>query len=227
MQLDRPERGFSFAKEGPLDMRMSRRGPTAADIVNSLSPEDLSRIIWVFGEERRARAIADAIAQARAKAKLETTRDLVAAIERAVGRRKTRDPIHPATRTFQALRIYVNGELEQLAKGLSAAERLLKPHGILAVVSFHSLEDRIVKRFFAERSETQPKTSRHQPALTAPAPSFELLFKGHHKASDEEVEVNPRARSAKLRAARRTNTLPFKLDLAALGVPSLSRARTH
>lgn len=228
MQLDRPERGFSFAKDGPLDMRMSRKGPTAADIVNTLAPEDLSRIIWVFGEERRARAIAEAIARARAKARLETTRDLVAAIERAIGRQKHPERIHPATRTFQALRIYVNGELDELAKALSAAERLLKPEGRLAVVTFHSLEDRIVKRFLAERSEARPSPSRHQPALPdGPAPSFELLFKGHQEASAAEIETNPRARSAKLRAARRTNTLPIKLDLAALGVPSLGEMRAH
>jgi len=225
MQLDTPERGFSFAKDGPLDMRMSREGPTAADIVNRLAPEDLSRIIAVLGEERRARAIARAIARARERAKLETTLQLVAAVEQATGRQKHDERIHPATRTFQALRIYVNGELEELARALSAAERLLKPEGRLVVVTFHSLEDRIVKRFLAERSKARPSPSRHQSPLAAGfTPSFDVLFKGHMEAGRAEVEGNPRARSAKLRAARRTDAPALRLDLAALGVPSLGEA---
>jgi 16S rRNA (cytosine1402-N4)-methyltransferase len=226
MQLDTPERGFSFSKDGPLDMRMSQTGPTAADIVNTFAPEDLSRIIAVLGEERRARAISRAIVWARAKARLETTRHLVSAVEQATGRQKHHERIHPATKTFQALRIYVNSELDELAKALSAAEHLLKPEGRLAVVTFHSLEDRIVKRFLAERSQARPSPSRHQPApAAAPAPSFELLFKGHREASDTEVALNPRARSAKLRAARRTAAPAFKLDFAALGVPSVGEVR--
>jgi 16S rRNA (cytosine1402-N4)-methyltransferase len=222
MQLDAPERGFSFAKDGPLDMRMSQKGPSAADIVNRLAPEDLSRIIAVLGEERRARAIARTIVRARTKAKLETTLQLVAAVEQATGRQKHDERIHPATRTFQALRVYVNGELDELARALSAAEHLLKPEGRLAVVTFHSLEDRIVKRFLTERSAARPSPSRHQPSLPiASAPSFELLFKGHMEASAAEVARNPRARSAKLRAARRIAAPAFRLDMAALGVPSL------
>lgn len=163
MQIDEAERGFSFAKDGPLDMRMEQAGPSAADVVNAAEAEHLSRIIYILGEERKARAIANAIVRARAEAPILTTQGLVRAIERATGRQRPQDRIHPATRTFQALRIYVNRELEELGYALAAAERLLKPGGRLAVVTFHSLEDRIVKRFFAERSGKLPSPSRHMP----------------------------------------------------------------
>ena len=226
MQIDEAERGFSFAKDGPLDMRMSCEGPTAADIVNSFEPGALARIIAVLGEEHKARAIARAIVKARQHRKLSTTFALVNAIEQATGKQKHFERIHPATRTFQALRIYVNGELDELAEGLAAAERLLKPGGRLAVVTFHSLEDRIVKRFLHERSREKPEQSRHVPApLEFAAPSFNLVFKGHAGASDTEAAVNPRARSAKLRAAERTEAPCHSLDMRALGVPQLEHVR--
>jgi 16S rRNA (cytosine1402-N4)-methyltransferase len=222
MQIDEAERGFSFLKEGPLDMRMSRSGPTAADIVNQAPPEQLSRIIGVLGEERRARAIASAIAKLRRYHPIVTTSDLVQAVERATGRKRSHERIHPATRTFQALRIYVNSELEELAQALAAAERLLKPGARLAVVSFHSLEDRIVKRFFAGRSSAPKAPSRHMPiAADYVRPSFSTVIRGHAEPNEEEIAENPRARSAKLRAAERTEAPALPLDLKALGVPLL------
>jgi len=226
MQLDEAARGFSFMRDGPLDMRMAKAGPSAADAVNTLSQDTLGRIIHIYGEEQRARAIARAIITMRAAAPITTTAALVRAIETAVGRQRPQDRIHPATRTFQALRIYVNGELDELAAALAAAERLLAPGGRLAVVTFHSLEDRIVKRFLVSRSGMLPSASRHLPQGQAgPAPSFELLFKGHREASEAEARRNPRARSAKLRAAIRTAAAPFKLNPADLGVPSFDVRR--
>lgn len=226
MQIDEAARGFSFAKDGPLDMRMSLDGPSAADIVNALAPEDLARVIAVLGEENKARAIARAIVKARGEQRLATTLSLVSAIERATGRQKPHERIHPATRTFQALRIFVNGELDELAEGLAAAERLLKPGGRLAVVTFHSLEDRIVKRFFMERTREKPAGSRHMPeAEQGPAPSFKALLKGHAVVSDAEALRNARARSAKLRAAERNTAPPQRLDMTALGVPHIETAR--
>jgi 16S rRNA (cytosine1402-N4)-methyltransferase len=210
MQIDAPERGFSFQKDGPLDMRMGRTGPTAADAVNSLSEAELKRVIAVFGEERRAHAIARAIARTRSERPLARTAELARLIESVVGRRPE-DPIHPATRTFQALRIYVNRELEELVHALEAAEQLMKPGGRLAIVTFHSLEDRIVKRFLIERSGRQARPSRHLPPAEAPAPSFELLAKGPVRPKAEEIARNPRARSAKLRAAMRTDAPPQPL----------------
>lgn len=203
MQLDEAERGFSFQKDGPLDMRMGRTGPSAADAVNSLEEGQLKRVIAVFGEERRAQAIARAIARRRREQPFTRTGELAQLIQSVLGRRPW-DPIHPATRTFQALRIFVNRELEELAQGLSAAEQLLKPGGRLAVVTFHSLEDRIVKRFLTERSGKVGRPSRHLPATETASPSFELLGPQPVTPSEEEVVDNPRARSAKLRAAVRT-----------------------
>jgi 16S rRNA (cytosine1402-N4)-methyltransferase len=220
MQIDDARRGFSFLKDGPLDMRMSGSGPSAADLVNSAPPEQLSRIIGVLGEERRARAIAAAIAKLRQRQLIATTADLVAAIESVTGRKRAQERIHPATRTFQALRIYVNRELVELAEGLAAAERLLKPGGRLVVVSFHSLEDRIVKRFFAERTGAARSVSRYMPpAEDHMQPSFMAVMRGHQEADEEEIAGNPRARSAKLRAGERTDAPPFPLDFEGIGVP--------
>ncbi len=211
MQLDEAERGFSFMRDGPLDMRMSQAGESAADVVRTRSAEDLANIIFELGEEPRSRAIARAIVKARDEAAITATKELVAAIERATGPHRPHIKTHPATKTFQALRIYVNRELDELTQGLDAAERILATGGRLVVVTFHSLEDRIVKRFFAERSGNLPSPSRHAPQAQAVAPpSFELLFKGHIAPSDAEIAVNPRARSAKLRAGRRTAALAMK-----------------
>jgi 16S rRNA (cytosine1402-N4)-methyltransferase len=210
MQLDEPERGFSLMRDGPLDMRMSVDGQSAAELVNQMSAADLARIFRDFGEEPQARRIAGAIVRRRAERSFERTLDLAEAVERAVGGRRGAK-LHPATRVFQALRIAVNAELEELEQGLAAAERVLRGGGRIAVVSFHSLEDRIVKAFLAERSGRIAGGSRHLPPVKAgPAPSFELLFGGAHAPSAAEVAANPRARSAKLRAARRTTAPPWR-----------------
>jgi len=226
MQIDDGSRGFSFAKDGPLDMRMERSGRSAADVVNRAEAEQLTRIIGVLGEERKARAIAKAIVKAREAEPILTTQALVRAVERATGRQRPQDRIHPATRTFQALRIYVNRELDELAYALSAAERLLKPGGRLAVVTFHSLEDRIVKRFFAERSGKLPSTSRHMPGREEELDArFMPLFRGHKEASEAETAQNPRARSAKLRAGERTAAPPLPLNLDDIAVPQIEGRR--
>jgi 16S rRNA (cytosine1402-N4)-methyltransferase len=204
MQLDEAERGFSLMRDGPLDMRMGAEGPTAADLVNQAEPAELTRIFRSFGEEREGRRIAGAIARRRAERPFERTLDLAEVVERALGGRRGAK-IHPATRVFQALRIAVNAELEELELGLVAAEQVLKAGGRLAVVSFHSLEDRIVKAFLTERSGRTPGLSRHvPPAQNGPEPSFELIFNGARTAGPAEIAANPRARSAKLRAAVRT-----------------------
>lgn len=216
MQIDDPARGFSFQKDGPLDMRMSQTGKTAADIVNNAKQSDLARLIFTLGEERHARKIAKVIAERRRDRPFLTTLDLAQTIANLLGRRP-QDHIHPATRTFQALRIAVNDELGELVLGLFAAERLLAEDGKLAVVTFHSLEDRIVKRFFADRSLPQTH-SRHLPALEGVEPSFTMLFKGVVSPSDEERLENPRARSAKLRVGVRTNAAPFKPDRKLFGL---------
>jgi 16S rRNA (cytosine1402-N4)-methyltransferase len=217
MQLDDPARGFSFRSDGPLDMRMGRGGETAADAVNMLSEDELKRIIAVFGEERRAHAIARAIVRTRALKPFTRTGELARLVESVIGR-KPQDPIHPATRTFQALRIYVNRELDELVRALGAAEKLLKPAGRLAVVCFHSLEDRIVKKFLAERSGHAARPSRHRPAVAMPRPTFMLLTRNPVTPSEAEVEANPRSRSAKLRAAVRTDApaRPLTRDLLLL-----------
>lgn len=204
MQLDQAERGFSFLRDGPLDMRMSGEGPSAADIVNGWDHGPLAHIFKQYGEERQSGRIASAILRRRAEQPFTRTLDLAETIEAAVGGRRGA-PIHPATRVFQALRIAVNDELGQLEAGLAAAEAALSPGGRLAVVTFHSLEDRIVKRFLAERSGHTPGASRHAPAAKAPPPpSFTLQFKGAREAGEAERATNPRARSARLRAAVRT-----------------------
>ncbi len=226
MQLDEAERGFSFARRGPLDMRMEQAGLSAADVVNRAEADELTRIIGILGEERRARAIAQSIVRARKIEPILTTEALVGAIEKATGKQRPQDRIHPATRTFQALRIYVNQELEELALALSAAERMLKPGGRLAVVTFHSLEDRIVKRFFAERSGKLPSSSRHWPGReAASAARFTPVRKGHQEPRDTETRQNPRARSAKLRAGERTDAEPLPLDLAHVAVPQFEGRR--
>jgi 16S rRNA (cytosine1402-N4)-methyltransferase len=220
MQLDEAGRGFSFREEGPLDMRMGGSDATAADVVNAMEERDLARVIAVLGEEKRARSVASAIARARAERKLTGTVELAEIVARAVGRRPA-DTIHPATRTFQALRIFVNRELEELAEALAASERILIEGGRLVVVAFHSLEDRIVKRFLADRSATRTGGSRHRPERDLALPTFELLTRGAVTPGEDEIRLNPRARSARLRAARRTGASPRPLDKDAIGVPVL------
>jgi 16S rRNA (cytosine1402-N4)-methyltransferase len=206
MQLDDAGRGFSFRLDGPLDMRMGRDGPNAADVVAQASERDLADIIFQLGEERHSRAVARAIVAARKQAPIRTTLDLAEIVTRVVHARPGQ--IHPATRTFQALRIFVNEELSELVAALGAAERILKPQGRLAIVTFHSLEDRIVKAFLAGRSRTAG-VSRHQPDVRTLAPTFRLLNKRPIVPDDTEIAANPRARSAKLRAAERTDA-PFR-----------------
>jgi 16S rRNA (cytosine1402-N4)-methyltransferase len=222
MQLDEPGRGFSFRHEGPLDMRMGEEGPTTADVIAAVSERDLARIIAILGEERNARAIARAVVRARGRAPIRTTRALADVVAGVVHARA--GAIHPATRTFQALRILVNDELGELAAGLAAAERVLKPGGRLVVVAFHSLEDRIVKSFLAERS-TVTRSSRHLPQSQEPAATFKLLVKRPITPEEGEVSANPRARSAKLRAAERTAAAPRveHPDGLVAGLPSLSQ----
>jgi 16S rRNA (cytosine1402-N4)-methyltransferase len=201
MQLDQAGRGFSFRLDGPLDMRMGASGPSAADVVARAGEAELADIIYLFGEERHSRGVARAIVAARKEAPILTTRALADIVARTV-RSKPGD-IHPATRTFQALRIFVNEELDELQEALEAAERVLEVGGRLVVVSFHSLEDRIVKNFFGERSKIGGG-SRHLPEVVQAVPSFKLLTRRPLIADDEETAANPRARSAKLRAAVRT-----------------------
>jgi len=213
MQLDQAERGFSFRLDGPLDMRMGADGPSAADVVARASERSLADIIFQLGEERRSRAVARAIVAARGQAPIRTTLALVEIVSRVVHVRP--GTIHPATRTFQALRIFVNDELAELAAALAAAERILKASGRLAVVTFHSLEDRIVKTFFAERSGTTG-VSRHRPDVEAPAPTFRILTKRPIAPDEAEIADNPRARSAKLRAGERSEAPPRELDVASM-----------
>lgn len=206
MQIDQSARGFSFQSDGPLDMRMGPDGVSAADIVNHADGKDLTRIIGILGEERHAGRVSRAIVAKREQAPILRTLELANLIEKTLGR-KFNDRIHPATRTFQALRIFVNRELEQLAQGLFAAERLLKPGGRLVVVTFHSLEDRIVKQFFADRCGGAGG-SRHLPEVEKIAPVFKQMKRGAILAGAEEIDVNARSRSAKLRWAVRTDVSP-------------------
>lgn len=217
MQLDEPARGFSFRHDGPLDMRMSRTGPTAADVVAHASERELAAIIATLGEERHARSIARVIVARRRAAPITTTRALADVIAGLVRGRP--GAIHPATRTFQALRIFVNDELAELAAGLAAAEQVLKPGGRLVVLAFHSLEDRIAKSFLLARSRPSAP-SRHRPALRTPRATFRILTNRPVVPDETEINANPRARSAKLRAAERTDA-PVALGSAALPLPRL------
>jgi len=231
MQLDTPERGFSFRHDGPLDMRMGRDGPSAADVLAAASERDLADIIFNLGEERHSRAVARAIVAARRQRPIVTTGALADIVGRVVHGRP--GDIHPATRTFQALRLFVNDELQELEGGLAAAERILKPGGRLVVVSFHSLEDRIVKTFLATRSSSGGG-SRHLPEEMPQAASFRVLTRRPVTPDAVEIDENPRARSAKLRAAERTDapartaagvshsTLPRMRGKVARGLPSLA-----
>ncbi len=222
MQLDRGERGFSFQSDGPLDMRMfmeREERPSAGDLVNHLAEQQLADVIFHFGEERRARRIAAAIVRDRRAAPITRTGQLADLCVRTYGRRP-KDGIHPATRTFQALRIAVNDELGELVRGLAAAATILKPGGRLVVVTFHSLEDRIVKRFFADRSGRSAGGSRHRPQKTQlEAPAFRNVNHRPLGPGKKEVAVNPRARSAKLRAGVRTDAPAGAVDPLRLGLP--------
>jgi 16S rRNA (cytosine1402-N4)-methyltransferase len=221
MQLDQAERGFSFRLSGPLDMRMAAEGPTAADVVATASERDLADIIFLLGEERHSRAVARAIVAARSGAAIRTTRALADIVARVVRTRP--GDIHPATRTFQALRIFVNDELGELAEALLAAERLLKPGGRLVVVAFHSLEDRLVKTFLSDRSGAAG-VSRHLPEVIPSPPTFRILTRRPVVADDAEIAENPRARSAKLRAAERNeaSARPEAATLLPKGLPALT-----
>ena len=219
MQLDQAERGFSFSREGPLDMRMSRSGPSAADLVNEAPEEELADILYHYGEERAARRIARAITRARALAPLTTTTQLVEIVEKQLPHPKPGQS-HPATRSFQAIRIAVNDEFGQLAAGLEAAERALAPGGRLAVVTFHSLEDRVVKRFLQLASSEGGGGSRYAPERSAETPRFTLTPKKAIGPDDEELAQNPRSRSAKLRVATRTEAAALPLDRDRLGLPA-------
>ncbi len=217
MQLDEADRGFSFMRDGPLDMRMSRSGQSAADLVNELAAEDLANLLYAFGEERKSRRISQFIVAARDVEPITTTLQLARIVEKAIGRKP--GDAHPATRTFQALRIAVNGEFDQLVEGLFAAERLLGEGGTLAVVSFHSLEDRIVKRFF-DPDKGGPAQSRHLPQTVEEPRRWSRVAKAV-KAGEAELVRNPRARSAVLRSATRTGLPARPVTLAGLSVPQV------
>lgn len=219
MQLDRAERGFSFLRDGPLDMRMSQSGPSAADLVNSASEEELADILYHYGEERASRRIARQIVKTRAVESFKTTAQLVETVEKCLPRPKPGQS-HPATRSFQAIRIAVNDEFGQLALGLEAAERALKPGGKLAVVTFHSLEDRVVKRFLQLAASTGGGGSRYAPEAEAHVPRFDLTPRRAIAPDEDELAVNPRARSARLRVATRTEAPAERVDRSKLGLPA-------
>lgn len=217
MQLDQPERGFSFLRDGPLDMRMGQAGPSAADLLNTADESRIADVLHYYGEERAARRIARAIVAARP---LATTAQLAEVVQSCLPRPKPGQS-HPATRSFQAIRIWVNDEFGQLLSGLEAAERALKPGGHLAVVSFHSLEDRVVKRFMQARANAAGGGSRHAPVAQLDPPAFTLPFRRAIGADEAELAANPRARSAFLRVAVRTDAPAGRADPARLGLPRL------
>jgi 16S rRNA (cytosine1402-N4)-methyltransferase len=220
MQLDEADRGFSFLREGPLDMRMGGAGESAAELVNSLEEADLATLLFAYGEERKSRRIAHSIVAARAEKPIATTSELARLIEKAIGRKP--GEMHPATRSFQALRIAVNDEFGQLVEGLFAAERLLSDGGRLVVVTFHSLEDRIVKRFF-DPEKAGPTQSRHLPQAGVTAAPWVEIAKAR-KPLAAEIARNPRSRSAILRSARRSEAPARAVNYAGLGVPRLRGA---
>ncbi len=219
MQIDQADRGFSFQKDGPLDMRMSQSGPTAADLVNSATEAHLADILFHYGEERAARRIARAIVAARVTP-IITTLALAEIVAKCLPRPKPGQS-HPATRSFQALRIAVNAEFSELVAGLAAAERALKPGGLLAVVTFHSLEDRIVKRFFQAAAGEEPNANRYAPIKSNVTARFDLITRKAVGPNDDELEANPRSRSAKLRIARRTTADAKPLEGADIDAPEL------
>lgn len=218
MQLDQAQRGFSFMKDGPLDMRMSQDGPSAAELINTMEEAALADILYLYGEERASRRIARAIVNKRADVPIVTTLQLAEIIESALPRAKP-GQAHPATRSFQAIRIAVNDEYGELVEGLEAAERALKPGGHLAVVTFHSIEDRMVKRFLQIKTGSTGQGSRHAPEMTREAPQFKQTTRKAIVADADEVAQNPRARSAKLRVATRTDAPARPVDRSAIGMP--------
>jgi 16S rRNA (cytosine1402-N4)-methyltransferase len=224
MQIDQAERGFSFMRDGPLDMRMGQEGRSAADIVNGTDETDLADILYTYGEERASRRIARKIVEQRDREPITTTLRLAKLIEGCLPRSK-QGQSHPATRSFQAIRIAVNDEYGQLAEGLEAAERALKTGGYLAVVTFHSVEDRMVKRFLQQRGGGMGNANRYSPVLETEKPAFEIVTKKARAADDDEVAQNPRSRSAKLRVARRTDAPSGSVDRSKLGMPQLRATR--
>jgi 16S rRNA (cytosine1402-N4)-methyltransferase len=220
MQLDQAERGFSFRQDGPLDMRMGQEGPGAADLLARADERELADILHYYGEEHAARRIARRLVEARSRAPVRRTLELARLVESCLPRPKPGQP-HPATRTFQALRIAINDELGELVRGLGAAERLLRSGGLLVVVTFHSLEDRIVKRFLKLRSGGMDRGSRFAPERSGPLPGFDLVTRRPVSPTAEEIGRNPRARSAHLRIARRLASTAVPVDPADLGLPVL------
>ncbi|MBE1282686.1 MAG: 16S rRNA (cytosine(1402)-N(4))-methyltransferase RsmH [Rhodobacteraceae bacterium] len=224
MQLDLAERGFSFMKDGPLDMRMSQDGPSAADLVAELSEVQLADILYTFGEERASRRIAKAIVKARAEEPITTTLRLAEIVEACLPRAKPGQS-HPATRSFQGLRIAVNAEYDELFEGLLAAERVLKPGGLLAVVTFHSIEDRMVKRFFQHRAGKTGRANRWAPEVEEIPSQFELVTRKAVGPDDQELAENPRSRSARLRVGRRTEAPSTPIEARDIGMPQLKEYR--
>jgi len=220
MQLDLAERGFSFMRDGPLDMRMGQDGLSAEDLVNDAPEALLADILFHYGEERAARRIASAIVRERLKSRINSTLQLAGIIETCLPRKKPGQS-HPATRSFQAIRIAVNDELRELVRGLEAAERALRPGGKLAVVTFHSIEDRVVKRFLAERASTGGGGSRYAPEAETREPAFTLTPRKAIPPDPDEIDRNPRARSSKLRVATRTEAPAEPVDWSRLGLPVL------
>ena len=223
-QLDEAPRGFSFMRDGPLDMRMGQSGVSAADVVNQMEPRDIANILFRLGEERQSRRIAHAIAERRVKAPFTTTLDLADVIEVAMGGRRGART-HPATRSFQAIRMFVNDEMGELARALAACEQMLAPGGRLAIVTFHSLEDRMVKQFLKERAVQAGGGSRYMPQVEeGPAPSFSLTVRKAIEPGEAELTANPRARSSKLRLTVRTDAPAWDVPVeTGLGLPSLDQ----